>query len=435
MTLVQVEQLVLSISILVILHEGGHFAAARLFKIRVEKFYLFFDPWFSLFKFKRGDTEYGIGWLPLGGYVKISGMIDESMDKEQMQKPPEPWEFRSKPTWQKLIVMVAGVTVNFFLGIFIYSMIMFGYGTETLPTKNVKYGIYCDSLAQKMGLQNGDKILSVDNKVIDNFNKIPITILTTNAHSIQVDRNGQQVNISLKEEDLGAMLADAKGLIQPRIPIAVDSVLAGSAAAKAGLKKGDVITKIDTTAVQYYQEITPVLAKFKDKDVQISYTSGTQAITQTVHIDKDGKFGFYNKQFTDFLQTEKKSYGFFESIPLGFHKAIESVTKQQRVIFKVKGASKHLGGFWSIGDAFAPVWDWQGFWLLTGFLSMFLAFVNILPIPALDGGHIMFLLIEMVMGRKLNEKFMEYAQYAGMIILFSLMIFANGNDVFRHFFK
>src|SRR6185312_5108732 len=340
---------------------------------------------------------------------------------------------RSKPTWQKLIVMVAGVTVNFFLGIFIYSMIMFGYGTETLPTKNVKYGIYCDSLAQKMGLQNGDKILSVDNKVIDNFNKIPITILTTNAHSIQVDRNGQQVNIPLKEEDLGAMLADAKGLIQPRFPIGVDSVMAGSGAAKTGLKKGDVITKVDTTSVQYYQELAPLFTKLKDKDVQLTIASGGQTTTKTAHIDKDGKLGFFPRN--DFLQTEKKSYGFFEGLPLGFHKAIESVTQQLRVIFKVKGASKHLGGFWSIGDAFAPVWDWQGFWLLTGFLSMFLAFVNILPIPALDGGHIMFLLIEMVMGRKLNEKFMEYAQYAGMIILFSLMIFANGNDVFRHFFK
>ena len=435
MTLVQIEQLVLSISILVILHEGGHFFAARLFKIRVEKFYLFFDPWFSLFKFKRGDTEYGIGWLPLGGYVKISGMIDESMDKEQMQKPPEPWEFRSKPTWQRLIVMVAGVTVNFLLGIFIYTMIVFSYGTEVLHTKDVKYGIYCDSLAQKMGLRNGDKIVSVDNKVVDNFNKIPITILTTNAHSIQVIRNEQPVNIALKEDDLSSMLADAKGLIQPLIPIAVDSVLPGSAAAKAGLKKGDVITKVDTIPVQYYQEVSPVLAKFKDKDVQISYTSGTQAITQTVHIDKEGKLGFMNKLPTDFLQTDKEKYGLFASIPLGFTRAVESVSQQLSVVFKVKGATKHVGGFISIGKAFAPVWDWQAFWLLTGFLSMFLAFVNILPIPALDGGHVLFLLYEMITRRKLSEKFMEYAQYAGMLILLSILLLANGNDVLKHFFK
>jgi regulator of sigma E protease len=433
-TLVQISQLLLSLSILIILHEGGHFLAARLFKIRVEKFYLFFDPWFSLFKYKKGDTEYGIGWLPLGGYVKISGMIDESMDKEQMKQAPQPWEFRSKPSWQRLIVMVAGVTVNLLLGVFIYTLVIFAWGTEYLPNQNVKYGIACDSLAQKMGLKNGDKIVSVDGKVIDNFDKIPLAIILGKAHSIEVNRSGSQVSVPVVDENISAMLGDPKGFIQPQIPITVDSVLAGSAAAKLGLKKGDVITKVDTTMVQYYQDLAPLFLKNSDKDVQITFTSAGQATTQTAHIDKDGKLGFYNKSPGDFLQTEKATYSLFASIPEGLHRAWETITsyaQQLKVIFTVKGASKQVGGFITIGKAYGKTWDWQHFWSFTGFLSIMLAFLNILPIPALDGGHVLFLLYEMISGRKPSEKFMEYAQYAGMIILLSILVFANGNDILK----
>lgn len=432
--LVQISQLLLSLSILIVLHEGGHFTAARIFKIRVEKFYLFFDPWFSLFKIKRGETEYGIGWLPLGGYVKISGMIDESMDKEQMKQPPQPWEFRSKPAWQRLIVMVAGVTVNLILGVVIYTMVIYTYGTEYLPNANVKYGIYCDSLATKMGLKDGDKILSVDGKVIDDFNRIPLTIILDKAHSIAVSRNGQQVNVPISENDISQMLGDIKGFIQPQIPIYVDSVLPNTAAATIGLKKGDVITKIDTTPVQFYHQVSPLLLKYENKDVPVTYTSAGQAVTKTAHLGSDGKLGFYNKQPLDILKTDKTTYSLAASIPAGIDRAVATVkgyAQQLKVIFTVKGASKQVGGFITIGKAYSKVWNWQSFWVFTGFLSIMLAFLNILPIPALDGGHVLFLLYEMITGRKPSEKFLEYAQYAGMIILLTILVYANGNDIMR----
>jgi regulator of sigma E protease len=436
--LVQVTQFILSLSILIVLHEAGHFFSARLFKIRVEKFYLFFDPWISLFKVKRGDTEYGIGWLPLGGYVKISGMIDESMDKEQMKQPPQPWEFRSKPAWQRLIVMIAGVTVNLILGVAIYSMVIYTWGTEYLPNANVKYGISCDSLALKMGLRNGDKIISVDNKVIDDFGKIPQEITLHKAHSIQVMRNGTQQNVVVSEDDISQILKDPKGFIAPLIPCQVDSVVPNSGASKVGLKKGDVITRIDSTSVAYYQDISPIFEKDSGKDVQLTIKSGDQIRVATAHIDKDGKLGFMNKSPLDFLQTVKASYSFFGSIPAGINMGVEKIkdyAQSLNVLFTVKGAYKQMGGFITIGKAYAKEWDWERFWSFTAFLSIILAFMNILPIPALDGGHVLFLLYEMATGRKPSEKFMEYAQYTGMLILLTLMVFANGNDIIKLFHK
>ena len=435
---VQVSQFILSLSILIILHELGHFLTARLFKIKVEKFYLFFDPWFSLFKIKKGETEYGIGWLPLGGYVKIAGMIDESMDKEQMKLPPQPWEFRSKPSWQRLIVMVAGVTVNLILGVVIYSGMLFSYGKEYLPTKNAIYGIHCDTLATKMGLKSTDFILGVDGKYEANFAKIPGDIILNKAHSIQVIRNGQVQNLSVSEDNLSEVLKDAKGLIEPQYPCVIDSVIPNSGAAKAGLKKGDKITNVDTIAITYFQDIGPALQKYIDKDVKITFSEGTETKTLNVHVDGDGKLGFAPKQLTDFLQTSKVKYTFFESIPEGISMGLQTIkdyAKQLKVIFTVKGAHKQIGGFLMIGSAYSKVWDWQRFWGFTAFLSIMLAFINILPIPALDGGHVIFLLYEMITGRKPNEKVMEYAQYAGMIILLTLMIYANGMDIGRLFHK
>jgi regulator of sigma E protease len=289
-----------------------------------------------------------------------------------------------------------------------------------------------------MGLRNGDKIVSVDGKVIDNFDKIPLTIILNKAHSIEVMRGGQQVSVPVSEDNISAMLGDPKGFIQPQFPPVVDSVIAKSGAAAIGLKKGDVITKIDTVPINYYQEISPVLQKFTDKDVKVTFTSGTQTNTQTAHIDKDGKLGFVPKPPTDFLQTDKQTYSLFASIPEGITRAKETITgyaQQLKVIFTVKGASKQVGGFITIGKAYGKVWDWQHFWAFTGFLSIMLAFLNILPIPALDGGHVLFLLYEMITGRKPSEKFMEYAQYAGMIILLSILVFANGNDVLKLFHK
>jgi regulator of sigma E protease len=433
--LVQITQLILSLSILIVLHEAGHFFSARLFKIRVEKFYLFFDPWFSLFKIKRGDTEYGIGWLPLGGYVKISGMIDESMDKEQMKQPPQPWEFRSKPAWQRLIVMVAGVTVNLILGVVIYSAVIFSYGTEYLPNKNVKYGIYCDSLALKMGLRNGDKVLSVDGKSIEDFNKIPLEIILNKAHSVQVDRNGQQMTLPVNEDLLSQMLGDTKGFIQPLYPIQIDSVIGGKPAAQAGIKKGDLITKIDSTPVQYVQEMETTFHKYRDKTVNLTVSTNGQTRTVPIHVDTGGKIGLVLDINPEKLfGTEKATYSLLSSIPAGLNKAVESITgyaQQLKVIFTVKGASKQVGGFITIGKAYSKVWDWQHFWAFTGFLSIMLAFLNILPIPALDGGHVLFLLYEMISGRKPSEKFMEYAQYTGMLILLTILVYANGNDILR----
>lgn len=435
---IKISQFLLGLSILIILHEAGHFFSARFFKIKVEKFYLFFDPWFSLFKFKKGDTEYGIGWLPLGGYVKIAGMIDESMDKEAMKQPPQPWEFRSKPAWQRLIVMIAGVTVNVLLAVAIYSMILLVWGSEYLPTKNVKYGIYCDTTAIKMGLRNGDQILSVDGKQIEDFNKVALTVIMDKAHSIQVMRDGQQQNINVTEDNLSEILKNPGEFLQVQYPCEVDSVVPGMPAAKAGLKKGDKILKLDTLSTPYFQVFKTAIIKDSNKDVTLTVNSGGTTKTLSAHVSSAGTLGFVQKDPTSYFETVKKKYSVISCIPAGIKLAVESLKgyiKQVKVIFTVKGATKQVGGFGTILKAYGGVWSWQHFWLLTAFLSIMLAFLNILPIPALDGGHVLFLLYEMVTKRKPSDKFLEYAQWVGMIVLLSLIVFANGNDVFKLFHK
>lgn len=434
--MIQAIQLLLSLSILVILHELGHFIPAKLFKTRVEKFYLFFDPWFSLFKFKKGETEYGIGWLPLGGYVKISGMIDESMDKEQMKQPPQEWEFRAKPTWQRLIIMVGGVTVNVILGILIYSMILFAWGEEYLPTANAKYGIACDSLAMQTGLQNGDKVLSVNGKPVENFNKIPLEIILNDGRSIQVERNGQKLDIPIKEEVIGKLIKGKNSFIEPLFPCEVDSVIPGTAAQKGGLQKGDKIIAIDSVQTLFFQDFSRILKQNSGKHINVKIIRDGEEKVISANVTEEGKLGFKPKDPFDYFEVATREYGFFESFPAGVKKGydtFDNYIKQMKVLFTVKDAHQSLGGFISIGKAYSTTWDWQRFWTFTAFLSIVLAIMNILPIPALDGGHVMFLLYEMITGRKPNEKAMEYAQYAGMILLLALLLYANGNDIVRLF--
>ena len=434
--LTQAAQFILSLSILIVLHELGHFIPAKLFKTRIEKFYLFFDPWFSLSKFKKGDTEYGIGWLPLGGYVKISGMIDESMDKEQMKLPSQPWEFRSKPAWQRLIVMLGGVTVNAILGILIYSMVLFAWGEEFLPTKNVTHGVAVDTLAYQMGLRDGDMILSVDNKPVESINKVAYDVLINKAKSIQAERSGQKVEIAVTEDDLSDMIKHKYTLVEPRFPFDVDTVLAGKPAAVAGIKKGDKIIAVNNISTPYFQDVVKILKNNPNLSVDIMLLRNNDSIRTKATVTEEGKLGLGQKSLDNYFTLETKQYGFLASFPAGVHKAYQTFDdyiKQFKVIFTVKDAHKELGGFMAIGKAYSTSWDWQRFWGFTAFLSIVLAIMNVLPIPALDGGHVVFLLYEVITGRKPNEKVMEYAQYAGMISLLALLLYANGNDVVRLF--
>jgi len=435
---IKISQFLLSLSILVILHEMGHFFFAKLFKTRVEKFYLFFDPWFSLLKFKKGDTEYGVGWIPLGGYVKISGMIDESMDMEQMKQPPQPYEFRSKPSWQRLLIMIGGVLVNFLLALFIYSMVLYVWGEEYLPSKNVKYGISCDSLALQIGLKNGDKIITLDNKPVENFRDIMPTIVLDNLKSIQVDRNGEVVNVPIPESLIPALLKKPKEFIQPRFPFFVEDFVKDSPAKASGFEKGDQLVGIDSLKIQYFDEFRTELSKHKNQQVAISLIRNGSPLNIKVKVPENGLIGVYPQgDMSKFFELRKIEYGFLESIPAGIHKGVSTLSdyiKQFKLIFTPKTkAYESLGGFITIGKIFPGVWDWQSFWTLTAFLSIILAFMNILPIPALDGGHVMFLLYEMVTGKKPGDKFLEYAQIVGLVLLFSLLLYANLNDVFRLF--
>lgn len=436
--LIKALQLILSLSILVILHEMGHFIPAKLFKTRVEKFYLFFDPWFSLFKRKIRDTEYGIGWLPLGGYVKISGMIDESMDKEQMKQPPQPWEFRSKPSRQRLIIMIGGVTMNVILAIVIYIVMLAVWGEEYLPTKNVKYGITCDSLALEMGLRDGDKILTVDNNYIDDFSKIPSEIILERAKTIQVERDGKNENIVIAEGIVGKLIKKkTPDFIGLRYPFIVGGLGKHSPAEKAGMKINDQIIGIEQTYVNYFDQFRKEIVKFKNKDVVVHVLRGTDTLGLAMKVSSDGMIGVQTVDVNSLFEIEKHEYTILQAIPAGTVKAYKTVgnyLKQLKLVFSPETeAYKSVGGFITIGKIFPAEWDWQSFWGLTAFLSIMLAIVNLLPIPALDGGHVLFLLYEMITGRKPSEKFLEYAQYVGMILLLALLIFANGNDIWKLF--
>lgn len=435
--LIKAAQLILSLSILVIVHEFGHFLFAKLFKCRVEKFYLFFDPWFSLFKFKKGETEYGVGWLPLGGYVKISGMIDESMDKEQMKLPAEPHEFRAKPSWQRLLIMIGGVLFNLILAAIIYSAVLFTWGEEYLPTKNAKFGIAVSNTGKEMGLRNGDMIISIDGKEVEDFNKIIGTIVLNGAKSIEVIRNEQKTTIALNESMIPKILKD-KYLIGLRIPYEckVAGFAKDSPARDAGLQIGDEIQSMNGAIFVYFDQFSDSLAQLKNQTIQITLLRKGVAQTVAVKLNKLGILGIQreNKASANF-EFKTITYTFAESIPAGIAKgyhAVGNYLKQFKLLFAPETkAYESLGGFIAIGNIFPSIWDWKSFWNLTAFLSIILAVMNMLPIPALDGGHVLFLLFEMITGRKPSDKFLEYAQIVGMVILFSLLLYANGNDFWK----
>ncbi|HOI32043.1 MAG: RIP metalloprotease RseP [Bacteroidales bacterium] len=437
---IKIIQLLLSLSILVIVHEFGHFAAAKLFKTRVEKFYLFFDPWFSIFKFKHKGTEYGMGWLPLGGYVKISGMIDESMDKEAMKQPPKDYEFRSKPAWQRLIIMLGGVTMNVVLAFVIYIGMLSIYGEQFLPTSEAnRYGIATDSLARSFGFRNGDKILSVNGEYIEDFNKIPITMILENARQLEIERNGVRETLTLPENAIARLVKHDNPLfLSVRIPFIAAAFSEGSVAKKAGMMVGDTILGINGVSMRYFQDFREAIQQYKNQDVVINVKRGNDSVDLLVQVPEQGLIGVYpSQQLNDFFHFSEKHYNFAQAIPAGVMKTVDGIggyLKQLKLLFspEVK-AYESVGGFISIGSIFPPEFHWQSFWRLTAFLSIMLAVLNLLPIPALDGGHVMFLFYEIIAGRKPSDKFMEVAQIVGMVLLFGLLIFANGNDVVKLF--
>jgi regulator of sigma E protease len=440
--LIKAAQLLMSLSILVVLHELGHFIPAKLFKTRVEKFYLFFDPWFSVVKKKIGDTEYGIGWLPLGGYVKISGMIDESMDKEQMEKPAESWEFRAKPAWQRLIIMLGGVTVNLFLGIFIYSMTLYTYGDKYLPIENMKDGVHADEMATTLGFKTGDKIISADGVLVERYSDIMESIITS--RTILVERNGTEKELTMPIDLIDQFLSNPSRLISKRIPTVVSGVEKGSNAEIGGLQKRDIIKGVNGISFSYFDEFKTALSTHISDTIEVMVDRGGEEKLLTVLVSDKGTLGFATANLT-VTQLEKlevyefasDKYGFFAAFPAGYKKAIKKlgsyISQFKMILSPSTGAYKGMGGFGAIGSMFPATWNWEIFWNLTAFLSLMLAFMNILPIPALDGGHVVFLLYEMIVGKPAPEKIMEYAQGVGMILLLSLLVFANGNDILKLF--
>ena len=435
--IIKIIQLLLSLSILVIVHEFGHFILARYFKTRVEKFYLFFDWPFALFKHKWGETEYGVGMIPLGGYVKISGMIDESMDREQMKQPPQPYEFRSKKAWQRLMIMLGGVFFNFIFALSIYVAILSVWGETYLPAANVKYGILTDSTGYAMGLRNGDKIISVDGQPVDNFYAIIPDILLNDRKVITVDRQGTTVNVPIGREFIPLLLKSPDAVLDARVPFGpfvVTDFSKDSPAQKAGLNLGDEIVALDNIEFAWYDEFQGYLASHKGTPLTVTVRRDSGLVDFTVSPTEAGILGIF-REAGSVLELSTKHYNFFQAIPAGITKGwntTKDYLKQFRLIFtKDTKAYESLGGFIAIGSIFPGIWNWQSFWNLTAFLSLILAVMNILPIPALDGGHVMFLIFEVVTGRKPSDKFMEYAQIAGMVILFALLIFANGNDILK----
>lgn len=436
-------QLLLSLSILVVLHEFGHYITARWFKCRVEKFFLFFDPWFSLVKKKVGDTVYGIGWLPLGGYVKISGMIDESMDKEQMKLPPQPWEFRSKPAWQRLIVMLGGVIMNILVAFVIYAFILMVWGDKKVPSSSMKFGVHIgDSTLMKIGFKNGDKIIGVDGNEVYDLTRFKKKLIT--ASQVQLERDGKPLVINLPENFVGQLVQNKNqkrtGFIEPRIPAMIARINDTSSAYKAGLRKNDVIVGIDSIRFSFFDELADILETKKNKTVLITVNRQGVDTSFVSTINGDGQIGF-NPYGTmrqldslGWLRFEVNKYNFLPAFPAGvkmtFTELRDYIAQFKTILNPSSGGYKAVGGFKTMGSIFSPVWDWESFWRLTAMLSVILAFMNMLPIPGLDGGHVMFTLWEMITGRKPNDKFMEYAQIAGFVILIALMLYANGNDWF-----
>lgn len=437
--LIKILQLVLALSILVLIHEFGHFLFARIFKIRVEKFYLFFDPWFSLFKFKpkNSDTEYGIGWLPLGGYCKISGMIDESMDKEAMAKEPQPWEYRSKPAWQRFFVIFGGVLFNFILAIIIYTGIMYAWGEQYVKNSDVTTGIYASQLAQEVGFRNGDRIISFDGVEPEKFTDLQVDLVRTQAKEAKVLRDGDTVTVSIDPIYIASIL-NTPGMFNYGIPFEIGQIPDSSINAANGLMPKDRILAVNGTDCDMFYEAVEVLAKFKGDSVVATVARGEEIVLLPLVTDTLGRLQVVaNANLSDFYTVTEKEYGLLAAVPAGVGKAVKTVKnyfKELKLIFSPKTeAYKSVGSFITIGNIFPGSWDWYSFWSITAFLSVMLAVLNILPIPALDGGHLVFTLYEMITGRKPSDKFLEYAQMVGMVLLMGLMILAFGNDIFRLF--
>ena len=436
--LIKVVQLFLSLSLLVAIHEFGHFIVARIFKIRVEKFYIFFDPWFSLFKFKRGDTEYGLGWIPLGGYVKIAGMIDESMDTEQMKQPVQPWEFRAKPAWQRFLVMVAGVVMNLLLAFAIYCGISYKWGSSYLANEEVKWGYNFNSTAEQMGFVDGDKIISIEGKEIDNVNEIlNALVISDSDRTVVVERQGLQQQFTIPYDQLIEMRnnEEFKDLYSPVVPMIVESI-EFETTREAGILAGDRIKGVNGIISDDATQIKELLAEYKGTDatLEVERQGGTMQIT--LPVSEDGRIGILMAQP---FELRTRHYSLLESIPAGARltiKQLKGYWQQLKMIFQPKTEMyKSLGGFISIGSIFPSEWNWLSFWNTTAFLSIILAVMNIIPIPGLDGGHSLFTLWEIITRRKPSDKFLEIAQYVGLAILFALLIYANGNDIYRFFIK
>lgn len=491
--LIRALQLILSLSILVVLHEFGHFFFARLLKVRVDKFYMFFNPGRSLIRAKRingrwqvklfapnvpanerqrlnsngvamvddkgkpvmepiplnelpeGDwrkypdnTEWGIGWLPLGGYCKIAGMVDESMDKTQLMREPEKWEYRSRSVWERLPIIIGGVLVNFILALIIYSAVLFTWGQEFLPFKNAHYGFQFSPTMVESGFRQGDKVLSIDEVPVADRSEFIEKVLIDGLRNVKVLRDSQQVDLRLPSDFAQRILAaEELDLISIRYPFVVEEVQPGSPAEAAGMRTGDSIVAVNGKQMSVFQDITLEMDSFAGKPVAFRLVRSGEEIETTATLDGNAKLGVSLRPLFHYFETEKKTYGFFEAIPAGIHlgwETLVSYVKQFKLVFTKEG-SKQIGGFGSIGKMFPKVWDWQVFWTMTALLSIVLAFMNFLPIPGLDGGYVMFIVYELLTGKKPNDKFMEYAQTAGMLLLFTLLIFANGNDIFKAFFK
>lgn len=485
--LIKIIQLILALSILVIIHEFGHFIASRIFGVRVEKFYMFFDWKFSIFRAKKVNgrwrfkffcknepekyitheridpvtnkkeytyekidlntlpeddwrraedaTEFGLGWVPLGGYCKIAGMIDESMDQAQMAQEPQPWEFRTKPAWQRLIIMIGGVCMNVILAILIYIGLIASYGEQYVSTAEVnKYGIAVDSLGYSIGLRDGDKILSIDGQYVEDFSQIPMTIVLEKPQYIEVERDGRNVQIELPEDAINKILKARSMFINMRMPFVVGGFANGSYAEKAGLLENDRIIGINEVETPYFQDFKREIVNYKGEDVDLRIVRVDDTLTVLTHVGGDATIGVYAAQI---LQISTKEYTFWQAIPEGFRKTGKELSdywKQLKLIVKPStGAYESLGGFITIGSIFPDHFIWEQFWRLTAFLSIILAVMNILPIPGLDGGHVLFLIWEVITGRKPSDKFLERATTIGFIFLLLLLIYANGNDIIRLF--
>lgn len=438
--MIQVAQLLLSLSILVFFHELGHFTFAKIFKTRVEKFYLFFNPWFSIFKFKKGETEYGLGWLPLGGYVKIAGMIDESMDKEAMKLPPQPWEFRSKPAWQRLLIMIGGVLVNFILAFVIYISVLAVWGEQKLSVDEVnKYGIVVDSLGMEFGLQTGDKIVSVNGNIAESMEDAYIDLILTSPRQMTVDRNGKEVTIEISKKQISQILRNGP-FFSPRFPFIVKNFADTSVAKDAGLMINDKVIAVNGEEMQFMDEIRTEIISSKNNEVELTVLRNEKdTFIFNMVVPESTMIGVeLNDSIPLFYHIDSVEYTLAQAFPAGVKKTFREVDyylKQLKLVFTPKTkAYKSVGSFITIGKLFPKKWDWRHFWTMTALLSIMLGVVNLFPIPALDGGHVMFTLYEMIVGKKPSDKFLERAQIVGMVLLLALIVLALGNDFINYVF-